>query len=69
MTLSNAGSSYSGATAINAGVVNVSTGGALGTSIVTVANGATLQVTNLASNLANTVNLNGNGAGGAGGER
>ena len=66
LALTNSGSSYSGPTAINAGIINVSTGGALGTSAVTVTSGASLQVTNLASNLANTVNLNGNGVGGAG---
>ncbi len=66
LTLTNASSSYTGATAINTGVVDVTTGGALGTSAVTVAGGASLQVTSLASNLTNTVNLNGSGVGGAG---
>ena len=44
LTLSNA-NTYSGATAVNAGVLNIQNGGALGTSSqTTIANGATLQL-------------------------
>jgi len=68
LTLSNGSSSYSGPTALNAGIISVSAVGALGSSTVTVASGASLQVTNLGgtNNLTNTVNLNGSGVGSAG---
>jgi fibronectin-binding autotransporter adhesin len=69
LTLSNGSSTYSGPTALTSGIINVSAVGALGIGgTTTVTSGASLQVTNLGvlNNLANIVNLNGNGVGGAG---
>ncbi len=62
LALSTASPSFTGTTAINAGIITVSANGALGTSgnTVTVATGANLQLTNNVT-LNNAINLNGSG--------
>jgi autotransporter-associated beta strand protein len=59
LTLSNA-NSYSGGTAINAGVITISNNTALGSGAATVTSGANLQLTNSIA-VANALNLNGTG--------
>jgi autotransporter-associated beta strand protein len=60
-----AANTYSGGTLISAGTLNAANNGALGTGTVTVASGASLQVSG-AGTIANNITISGTGAGGAG---
>lgn len=62
LTLTGSSASFSGATSVDAGIVNVQSGDALGTSTVAVAGGANLEVQG-GLTLANTFTLAGPGAG------
>ncbi len=57
---------YTGATSINAGVLNIQNNAALGTGAATVASGATLQVQGNLTGVGNAVTLNGTGVSYAG---